>query len=145
MADVIPSAAKKKLEDACRKAAKKVAKVAPGEKNEKKLAGLLHDNVCKEAKSIDQKVLKLIAEEFAKLGKKHSAKAPEGTIPNVKAVGKPKAPGAGSPSVTIPLGDIMLNEKLGTKGKFSLKVWADPKDLAKSEKGAMLYFTVVNW
>ena len=145
MADVIPSAAKGKIENACKKIMKTVGKAAPGEKNEKKLTELLNNEVCKQVKSIDQKALKLIAEELVKLGKKNSAKAPEGSIPNVKAMGKPKAPGAGVPSVTIPLKKFMLDEKLGTTGKLELKIWADPSNLAKSEKGVMLNFTILNW
>ena len=68
-----PSSVKGKLEAACKSAVKEISKVAPGEKNEKKLAELLTEKVCKD---VDQKILTLIAEELAKLGKKHSAKEP---------------------------------------------------------------------
>jgi hypothetical protein len=137
-----PSNVKKGLEDACKKAAKKVGKVAPGDKNEKKLTELLTKEVCK---GVDQKILKFAAEELAKLGKKQSAKAPPNTPPNVTGVPKLKAPGSGVPSLTIPITEFILNEKHDTKAKFELKVWADPKDLQKSDKGIMLNFTIVNW
>ena len=80
-----PAPVKKGLESACQKAAKKVGKVAPGDKNEKKVVDLLNKEVCK---NVDQKLLKLAAEELAKLGKKHSAKAPPNTPPKVS--GTPK-------------------------------------------------------
>ena len=145
MADLIPSAAKAKIESKCKDIAKAVSKVAPGEKNEKKLEELLNEQCKKQVRSLDKTALKLIAEELKKYAKSKSAKAPPGAIPNVKAIAKPKAPGSGVPSLTIPLKKFMLNEKLGTTGKLELKIWADPANLAKSEKGVMLNFTVVKW
>ena len=65
--------------------------------------------------------------------------------PNLKAVVKPKAPGSGVPSITIPLKRFLIDVKLGTTAKVDLKIWADPKNLMESEKGVMLYFNVVRW
>jgi hypothetical protein len=134
-----PGSVKAGLENACEKAVKKISKVAPGEKNEKKLADALTKAVCKD---VDQKILKLIAEELAKQGKKHSAKEPPGTLPKITGVPTLKAPGSGVPSFTIPLPEFDMGSDGKTKGKFELKVWGDPKDFQKSDKGGMVYFTV---
>ena len=146
MADIVPPEIKKGLEKHCKKAAKKISKVAPGEKNEKKLEKLIVDEVCKEVKNLDKKLLKIAAEQLAKLGKSKSAKAPEGTIPKVDGKITMKQPGSGVPSLTIPISpEILLDPKLGTNMKFSVKVWADPKAFDKSEKGVMLNLTVAKW
>jgi hypothetical protein len=134
-----PGSVKSGLEAACKNAVKEISKVAPGEKNEKKLADLLTNKVCKD---VDQKILTLIAEELAKLGKKHSAKEPAGTIPKITGVPTLKAPGSGLPSFTIPLPEFDMGGDGKTKGKFELKVWGDPKEFEKKDKGAMVYFTV---
>jgi hypothetical protein len=133
----LPSSVKKDLEKTCEKAAKEISKVAPGEKNEKKLAELLTEKVCKD---VDEKILTLIAEKIAEEAKKHSAKEPAGTIPKLTAVPSLKAPGSGMPSFTIPLPEFDMGGD--AKGKFELKVWGDPKEFEKKEKGAMVYFTV---
>lgn len=134
-----PSQIQTGLEKICEKAAKKVSKVAPGEKNEKKLADLLTKEVCKD---VDQKILKEIAKQLAELGKKSSAKAPANAPPKVKTVPKFKEPGSGVPSFTIPLYKLDLGDGGKSKGKLQLKVWGDPKELEKSDKGVMLNFTV---
>jgi hypothetical protein len=138
MPDVkLPGSLKRDLEHACKNAVEELSKAAPGEKNEKKLAELLSEKVCKD---VDQKILTLIAEELAKVGKKRSAKEPPGTLPKITGVPTLKAPGSGSPSFTIPLPEFDMGED--AKGKFELKVWGDPKQFEKADKGAMVYFTV---
>lgn len=112
---------------------------------EKKALENISKSLNKIVPGLDKKILKTIASELAKVGKKHSAKPSKDTIPNVKAMGKIKAPGGGIPSVTIPLKKLMLDEKYGTTGKFELKIWADPKNLEKADKGVMLYFTIKKW
>lgn len=109
---------------------------------EKKALENISKNLNKIVPGLDKKILKLIASELAKAGKKHSAKPSKDAIPIVKATGKIKAPGGSIPSVTIPLKKLMLDEKYGTTGKFELKIWADPKNLEKAEKGVMLFFTL---
>jgi hypothetical protein len=133
----LPSSVKNTLNNACKNAAEEISKLAPGEKNEKKIAELLSEKVCKD---VDQKILTLIAEELAKVGQKHSAKEPPGTIPRVTGIPTLKPPGSGSPSFTIPLPEIDLGED--AKGKFELKIWGDPKELQKADKGAAVFFTV---
>ena len=135
----VPANVKKGLESACKKATKIVSKVAPGKKNEKKLADLLAKEVCKD---VDQKILKLAAEALAKLGTKHSAKALPNTPPKITGVPTLQEPGSGIPSFTIPLPEFDLDEEGDAKAKFELKVWGDPKKLQESEKGGMLYFKV---
>ena len=137
--------AKSKMESECRKLARKVGTIAPGEKNEGKLTDLLNKEVCSQAKHIDKKILTLIAKELVKVGKAHSAKPAQSAFPRVKAMGKPRAPGSGVPSVSIPLAKFLIGEKLGPVGKLDLKIWANPRDLANTEKGVMLYFTVTKW
>jgi hypothetical protein len=131
----LPGSLKRDLHQACQNAVDEVSKLAPGEK-EAKLAKLLSEKVCKD---VDQKILTLIAEELAKVGQKHSAKGPV-TIPKVTGIPTLKPPGSGSPSFTIPLPEIDLGDD--TKGKFELKIWGDPKDLQKADKGAAVFFTV---
>ncbi|MCA8973546.1 MAG: hypothetical protein KDC98_02440 [Planctomycetes bacterium] len=144
MVNLIPAPMKKKLEEKCKKAASKVAKIAPGESNEKKIEKLLRDAVCKEVDGLDQRALRLAAEQLAKVGRSHSAKAANAPV---KVDAKPtiKKPGSGVPSLTLPLRSIMLNERLGTKGKLALKIWADPRNLKNADKGVMLYFTVTDF
>jgi hypothetical protein len=133
----LPGSLKRDLHQACQNAVDEVSKLAPGEKREEKLAKLLSEKVCKD---VDQKILTLIAEELAKVGKKHSAKEPPGTLPKITGVPTLKPPGSGSPSFTIPLPEIDLGDD--TKGKFELKIWGDPKELQKADKGAAVFFTV---
>ena len=132
----MPSNIKSGLENACKKVTKEVSKAVPGKKNEKKVADLLAKKVCK---NVDQKLLKLIAQEIAKTAKKASSKAND-AIPKVSAVPTMKKPGSGVPSFTIPLPEFDMGED--AKGKFKLKVWGDPKQFEKKEKGAMVFFTV---
>jgi hypothetical protein len=132
----LPTSVKNSLNNACKSAAEEISKLAPGEKNEKKIAELLGEKVCKD---VDQKILTLIAEELAKVGQKHSAKGPI-TLPKITGVPTLKPPGSGSPSFTIPLPEIDMGDD--TKGKFELKIWGDPKDLQKADKGAAVFFTV---
>lgn len=149
MADIVPPEIMKGLEKHCKKAAKKISKVAPGEKNEKKLEKIVKDEVCKEVGKLDQTLLKIAAEQLAKMAKGKSAKAPKGSLPKVKIKPTLKMPGSGMPSLTIPISpEILLDKKLGTNLKFSIKIWAaDPKALTdpSSEKGIMLNATVLKW
>jgi hypothetical protein len=145
MSDLLPPAVKNNLERHCSAMVKKVSRIAPGEKNEKKLASLLNNQVCKEVRKIDQHLLKQLAVELRKVGKKHNPKQRLGIVPDVKAAAKPKEFGAGVPSLTIPITKFLIDERLGTTGKLELKVWADPRDLQTKEKGLLLNFTVVKW
>lgn len=131
-----PGSIKRDLEQACEKAAEEISELAPGEKTSDKVSKLLSEKVCK---NIDQKILTLVAKELAGLGKKHSGKAPPGTIPKVSGVPTLKKPGSDSPSFTIPFPEISIG---GKKGKFELDLWGDPKQFEKAEKGVMVYFTV---
>jgi len=133
----LPGSLSKDLQTACDNAVKELSKVAPGEKNEKKLADLLSKKVCKD---VDDKILIAIAEELAKFGKKNSAKEPPGKLPKITGIPTLKAPGSGSPSFTIPLPEFDMGGD--TKGNVKLQIWGDPKDFQKAEKGAMVYFTV---
>lgn len=129
----------KDLEKACQKAADKVKKVAPGEKNEKKVADLLNKHVCKE---VDQKLLTLLAKQIAEQAKKHNPKAPEGTPKKVDAKPSLKKPGSGAPSLTLPLANFDLLGDKKKDSKLELQIWGDPRELEKVDKGAMVYFTV---
>ena len=94
-------------------------------------------------KNVDQKILKLIAEEIAKTAKKASAKA-ETAIGKVSAVPTTKKPGSGVPGFTIPFPELDLGDD--AKGKFELKVWGDPKDFQKEGQGScsVLYRRVLS-
>lgn len=127
------------LEKVCKKVVDKVKKTAPGEKNEKKLGDLMNKHVCKE---IDQKLLKTLAEQISKQAKKKSAKAVPGTPPKVDAKPTMKKPGSGAPSLTLPLADFDILGDKKKDSKVELQIWGDPRELEKTEKGAMLYFTV---
>ena len=132
----LPGTLSKDLENTCNDVAEKLSKIAPGEKNEKKLAKLLTEHVCK---NVDDKILTAIAEELAKQGEKASAKAPPGTLPRITGIPTLKAPGSGSTSFTIPLKGFDIG---GDKADLELKVWGDPKDFQNNEKGAEIFFTV---
>lgn len=133
----IDSGSKKKLED---KVSKMLMKAPPPKAPppEKKAIEHLSKQLNKIVPGLDKKILTAVADEL----KKHNPKAPKGTPKKIKAIPKMKPPGGGTPSVSIPLLKLKLDEKYGTTGKLELKVWADPKELAKSEKGVMLYFTI---
>ena len=47
--------------------------------------------------------------------------------------------------MTIPITEFVLDPKHDVKGKFSIKVWADPRAFEKKDKGVMVNFTLVNW
>lgn len=138
-ANTVPSSAKSQLEKICQKAVDKVKKAAPGEKNEKKLGEMLNKQVCKD---VDEKLLKVLAEQIAKQAKKASAKADPAAPPKLNAKPTLKDPGGKSPSLTLPLGKYDLFGDKKKDGALELKIWADPADFEKKEKGAMLFFTV---
>src|SRR4029078_603822 len=132
----LPGSISKGLEDTCSEAADKIAKIAPGETNEKKLAKLLSEHVCK---NVDDKILIAIAEQLAKVGEGASAKAPKGTLPTITGIPPLKSPGSDATLFTIPLSNFYIG---GNKSNIELKVWGDPKDFQGSEKGAEIFFTV---
>ena len=103
-----PGSIKRDLENACDKAAEEVASLAPGEKIPDKLEKLLSEKVCKD---IDKKILTIVAQELAGLGKKHSAKQPPGTIPRVTGAISLKKPGSDSPNFTLPFPEIDLGAR----------------------------------
>ena len=146
MPDLIPNAAKKKMEGACKKVAKKVGKAVKSVDDKGKLEKAIADKCKSEIKSVDKTVVKFFADqlkkELAKKNKKVDGAAP---IPKVDAKWTPKPPGSGVPSLTIPITEFVLDPKHDTKGKFSIKVWADPREFEKKDKGVMVNFTVVNW
>ncbi len=142
--NTLPSRVQRDLDNACKKAGEYVRQVTPGRKNKAAVAKAFNQRLCKD---VDQKLLKVLAQELAKQGKKYSAKPAKNTPPKlVKGVPKLTQPGKSVPSVTIPipwavpLEDLTGNRE--SKGKFELKIWADPRELEKKEKGGMLYFTV---
>lgn len=137
-ANSVPSGLKSDLEKACKKAVDKVKKTVPGEKNEKKVAEALSKQVCKD---VDQKLLKLLAEQIAKQMKQKNPKGPDGAPPKVDGKPKMKAPGSGSPNLTLPLANFDLLGDAKKDSKLELKIWGDPREMEK-DKGAVLYFTV---
>jgi|GEM_PF-1448838 len=146
MADLIPKAAKTKMESACRKVAKKVGKAVKPVDGGGKLEKAIAKACQKEVKSIDKTAVQFFVDKLKEaLAKKNKDAA--SLQPQAKAGAKwaPKPPGAGVPSLTIPITEWVLDEKHDTKARFSMKVWADPKALKKSEKGVFVNFTVVNW
>jgi hypothetical protein len=132
----LPGSISQGLEDTCTDAAEKLSKIAPGEKNEKKLAKLMTEHVCK---NVDDKILTAIAEQLAKAGEDASAKPAKGTLPKITGIPTLKAPGSDSTSFTIPLKGFDIG---GNKANLELKVWGDPKDFQNNEKGAEIFFTV---
>ncbi|MCL6283744.1 hypothetical protein M3P21_09410 [Ruegeria sp. 2012CJ41-6] len=146
MPDLIPNAAKKKMEGACKKVGRKIGTaVAPLDKKGK-LEKAFVKKCQKEVKSVDKTVVKFFAEQLKKeLAKKNKKVDGEASIPRVDGKWVPTPPGSGVPSLTIPITDFVLDPKLGTKGKVSIKVWADPREFEKKDKGVMVNFTVVNW
>ncbi len=146
MTDLIPAAAKKKMEVACKKVAQKVGKaVQPIDENGKLEKAIV--KACeKEIRSIDKTVVQFFAEKLKEALAKNK-KNPSGPKPlsKVNPKWKPKPPGSGVPSLTIPITQWVVNSKLDTKAKFSIKVWADPREFEKKDKGVMVNFTVVNW
>ncbi|MEN1680197.1 MAG: hypothetical protein AAGJ46_11435 [Planctomycetota bacterium] len=139
MSNAATSGAKSGLENACKKAVDRIKKAAPGEKNEKKLAELLNKQVCK---GVDQKLLKLLAEQIAKQAKKASAKADPNAPKKIDAKPSLKKPGSGVPSLKLPLGSFDLLGDKAKDSKLELLIWADPADFEKKDKGLMLNFTV---
>jgi hypothetical protein len=146
MPDLIPNAAKKKMEGACKKVAKKVGKAVKSVDDKGKLEKAITEKCKKEIKSVDKTVVKFFADQLKKeLAKKNKKVDGEAKIPKVDPKWKPKPPGSGVPSLTIPITEFVLDPKHDTKGKFSIKVWADPREFEKADKGVMVNFTVVNW
>lgn len=146
MPELIPAAAKKKMEAACKKVAKKVGKTVKSIDDEDKLEKAVVKACKKEIKTIDKTVVKFFAEKLKEeLAKKKKIPAGPKAIPKVDPKWVPKPPGAGVPSLTIPISEWVINKELDTKAEFSIKVWADPRDFEKQDKGVMVYFTVVNW
>lgn len=142
--NTLPSQVKRDLDNACKNAGEHVRKLVPGGQNKAAVAKAFNQRLCKD---VDQKLLKALAKELAKQGKKYSAKPAKNTPPKlVKGVPKLTPPGKGVPSVTIPIPWTVPLETLtgsqASKGKFEVKIWADPRELEKKEKGGMLYFTV---
>ena len=146
MPDLIPAAAKKKMEAACKKVAKKVGKTVKPVDDKGKLEKAIVKACQKEVKAIDKTAVKFFADKLKEeLAKKNKIKAGPKPIPKVDAKWVPKPPGSGVPSLTIPITEWVIDPKLDTKAKFSIKVWADPRDFEKQDKGVMVNFTVVNW
>ncbi len=147
MPDLIPRNVKKKLEDECKKIAKKAGKKIKPDAVGDKAEDAIKEHVCAEVKNVDKKIVELVVGELKKQLEKDKAKQKQPAVPSpdAKPVGTLKPPGSGVPSITIPITDFVLDKKLDTKGKFELKVWADPRDLQKKDKGVMLNFSVVNW
>ena len=146
MADLLPAAAKKALEGECRKLAKKVKKEIKPEFVGKELGKAVEKGVCKQVKSIDKKIAQFVVDQVKKAadkGKKDTGAAPVPS-PDAKPAWSAKPPGSGVPSLELDITEWVLDPKHDTKAKFSIKAWVDPKDLSK-DKGAMVYFTVVNW
>lgn len=142
--NTLPSQVKRDLDNACKKAGEHVRKLVPGRQNKAAVAKAFNQRLCKD---VDQKLLKALAKELAKQGEKYSAKPAKNSPPKVvKGVPKLTPPGKGVPSVTIPIPWTVPLETLtgsqDSKGKFEVKVWADPRESEKKEKGGMLYFTV---
>ncbi len=146
MPDLIPAAAKKKMEAACKKVGQKVGKVVKPIDDKGKLEKAIVKACQKEVKKIDKTIVKFFAEKLKEeLEKKKKIPAGPKPIPKVNPKWVPKPPGSGVPSVTIPITEWVVDPKLGTKAKFSIKVWADPRDFKKQDKGVMVNFTVVKW
>jgi hypothetical protein len=141
MGDLIPKAAKKKMETACKKVAKKVGKAVKPVGDKGKLEKAIVAACKKEIKSFDKTAVKFFAEKLQEnLAKKNKIKAGPKPIPKVNPKWVPKPPGAGVPSVSFDITEWVVDPKLDTKAKFSIKVWADPRDFEKADKGMM-----VNW
>ena len=146
MADLIPAAAKKKMETACKKVAKNVGKTVKPIDDKGKLEKAIVKACQKEIKKVDKTVVKFFAEKLKEeLAKKKKIQAGPKPVPKVDPKWVPKPPGSGVPSLTIPITEWVVDKKLDTKAKFSIKVWADPRDFEKQDKGVMVNFTVVNW
>lgn len=133
------------LERACQKAAEKVRKLVPGKSNKATAMKYFNRQLCKE---VDQKLLKALAREIAKQTTKHNAKPLKDT-PKAPLTGVPKMspPNKGVPTLTIPMPWTLPLESLtgnpGAKGKFEIKVWADPRKPDGEAKGGMLNFTAI--
>ncbi|AVO38394.2 hypothetical protein [Pukyongiella litopenaei] len=148
MPDLIPAAAKKKMEAECKKIARKAGRAIKPDKVGDKIEEEVVKNVCKEIKSVDKKVVQFLADQLKKELDKKKKKDVGPTVskmPKAGAKWSAKKPGAGVPSLTIPITQWVLDPKYDTKAKFSIKVWADPREFEKKDKGVMVYFTVVDW
>lgn len=146
MVDLIPKAAKTKMEAACKKVARKVGKAVKPVDDKGKLEKAIVKACQKEIKSIDKTAVQFFADKLKEeLDKKNKGTGGPQPLPKVDAKWTPKPPGSGVPSLTIPITEWVLDEKHDTKAKFSIKVWADPRQFDKTDKGVMVNFTVVNW
>ena len=146
MPDLIPKSVKSKLESECKRVAKKVGQKIKPEELGDKAEDAINEHMCQEVKNIDKKIVEAVVGELKKqLSKDKKPAGPADPLPGAKPVGSMKPPGSGVPSLTIPITEFIIDEKLGTKGKFELQVWADPRELEKKDKGVMLNFTVKRW
>lgn len=146
MVDLIPKAAKAKMIAACRKVAKKVGKAVKPVDSGGKLEDAIVKSCKKEIMSIDKTAVRFFAEKLKEaLDEKHHHTAGPQSVKKVAPKWVPKPPGSGVPSLTIPITEWVLDKKNDTKAKFSIRVWANPKDLKKSDKGFFVNFTVLNW
>lgn len=143
MGDIIPGDIKKKLEAQCNKAATKVGKALKPVKLDEKARKAIQDGVCKEVKNLDKHLTGLLVSALKSAIEKEKPKS-NTLLPHPGAKAKPvmKAPGSGVPSLTIPITDFVIDRKVDAKAKVEIKVWGDPRELQKKEKGGMLYFTV---
>lgn len=133
------------MEGACKSVAKKVGKAVKGVDDKGKLEKAITEKCKKEIKSIDKTAVKFSADQLKKeLAKKNKNISPD-PVPKVDAKWKPKPPGSGSPSLTIPITEFVVDPKHDTKGKVSIKVWGGPREFEKADKGVMVNFTIVNW
>lgn len=143
MGDLIPNDIKKKLESQCNKAAAKVGKTLKPVHLDEKAKKAIRDGICKEARNLDKHATELMVAALKEILKKQKPKTNE-LVPHPGAKMKPvlKEPGKGLPSLTIPVTDMVFDKKNKVKGKVNIKIWGDPRELQKKEKGGMLYFTV---
>ncbi len=143
MPDFIPNDIKKKLQSSCNKIAGKVGKTLKPTGLDDKAKKAIRDGICKEAKNLDKHATELLVAALKSQLKKEKPKA-NSLAPHPGAKVKPvlKEPGSGVPSLTLPITDFVFDKKDKVKGKVNVKVWADPRELEKKDKGAMLFFTV---
>ena len=141
MGDIIPSNVKKKLEADCNKIAKKVGKAAKPVGLDDKAKKAIRDGICKEVKNLDKHATEMLV---SALKSKFKKEKPKSIVPHLGAKVKPvmKAPGSGVPSLTFTITDKIFDKSSKLDGKVEVKLWADPRDLEKKEKGGFLNLTV---
>ena len=146
MVDPIPRAARARMEYACKRVARKIGKSVRTVDSGGKLEKAIADKCRKEVRTIDKTAVQFFADKLREaLDKKNKRPAGPGPMPRASAKWVPKPPGSGVPSLTIPITEWVVDPRHDTRARFSIKVWADPRDLKKTDKGAMVHFTVVNW